>query len=91
MPDPGVALISWRRHALQSECVHGSVRGRRQTVTSAASSHSNVSVQMEHSGGPMVAAAWEDDEDEDEAAAGEGAGAAIAAAVAAVVTAGVAG
>jgi hypothetical protein len=67
------------RQALQTECVHGSVRGRRQTVTSAASSHSNVSVQMGHSGGPMVETPEgdDDDDDEDEAAAGEGAGAAM--------------
>ena len=70
-------MSSLIRQALQTECAHCSVRGRRQAARSAASSHSNVSVQMGHSGGPMVATPEEDDEDEDEAAAGEGAGAAM--------------
>ena len=75
--DPGVAVSSLIRQALQTECAHCSVRGRRQAAGSAASSHSNVSMQMGHSGESAMAAA----------AAGElplaGARAAMAAAAAA--------
>ena len=72
-------MSSLIRQALHTECAQWSVRGRRQAAGSAASSHSNVSVQMGHSGGPMVETPGDDEEDEDETvtAAGEGAGAAM--------------